>query len=184
MQPQPASPPCALPPAGWYCTLPAGHDGPCPTREDKNWYTDQPPRPTIVCLCGSTRFKAAFEEANLRETLDGKIVLMPGSFTHDDAVRQAEVNRAAGNTRPVSGDKEHVFGPEIAAALDELYRRKIDLADEVLVLNVGGYLGSSTRAELEYAAEQGKRIYYLEKPRRLRDDYSDNDDLWQEHGRH
>lgn len=114
-------------------------------REEKDWCTTKPTRPTIVCLCGSTRFRAAFEQANLEETLAGKIVLMPGSFTHAE--------QAGG-----LGDKEVFFGPEVAAQLDELYRRKIDLADEILVLNVGGYIGDSTAGEIEYAHNQRKTI--------------------------
>lgn len=108
--------------------------------------TEQPnqdkPRPTIVCLCGSTRFSEEFHQANLSETLDGKIVLTIGcDFKSDDAL----------GLEPA--DKQR---------LDELHLRKIDLADEVLILNVGGYIGSSTRRELDYAIAQGKRIRLLE----------------------
>lgn len=98
--------------------------------------------PTIVCLCGSTRFGDAFREANLQETLAGKIVLSIGcDFKSDQALGLTEK------------DKER---------LDELHLRKIDLADEVLVLNVNGYIGISTRHEIEYAEQQGKQIRYLE----------------------
>jgi hypothetical protein len=131
-------------------------------REEKEWYTRKPARPTIVCLCGSTRFRDAFEEANLEETLAGKIVLQPGHYTHAAAENQGAVNRAAGNSRPVPGDKEIWFGPEVAQQLEELCRRKIDLADEVLVLNVGGYVGSSTAAEVAYAQSLGKQVRWLE----------------------
>lgn len=72
-------------------------------------------RPTIVCLCGSTRFSKAFQESNLRETLAGRIVLTIGcDVKSDDALG---------------------LGPEVKAQLDELHLRKIDLADEILVLN-------------------------------------------------
>ena len=99
-------------------------------------------KPIIVCLCGSTRFSEAFHEANLRETLAGKIVLSIGcDFKSDDAL---------GLT---SEDKER---------LDALHLRKIDLADEVLILNVGGYIGQSTMNELLYAQEHRKRIRFLE----------------------
>lgn len=105
-------------------------------------------RPTIVCLCGSTRFSEAFTDANLRETLDGKIVLTIGCNLRSD--------------QEIFG---HLPEEEIAAIkvrLDELHKRKIDLADEVLILNVGGYIGSSTRSELDYAIAHGKTIRYLE----------------------
>lgn len=98
--------------------------------------------PTIVCLCGSTRFSEAYQEVNLRETLRGRIVLTVGcDFKSDSALG-------------LSADDK--------SRLDELHKRKIDLADEVFVLNVGGYIGDSTRSEIAYAHEQGKPVRYLE----------------------
>jgi hypothetical protein len=120
-------------------------------REEKDWHTSKPARPVIVCLCGSTRFRAAFEEANLRETLAGRIVLMPGHYTHAEQGAQG------------FGHKEEFFGLDVARQLEELYLRKIDLADEVLILNVGGYVGASTRAEVAYAKSQGKVVRWLEE---------------------
>ncbi|MGE0412000.1 MAG: hypothetical protein AB7I98_03990 [Verrucomicrobiales bacterium] len=104
-----------------------------------------PSFPTVVCLCGSTRFAEAFREANLRETLAGKIVLSVGCDTKSDAdlIALGELT------------------PEKKAELDELHKRKIDLAEEILVLNVGGYIGDSTRSELAYAQAGGKRIRWL-----------------------
>jgi len=100
-------------------------------------------RPKIICLCGSTRFYEAFRKANLEETLAERIVLSIGcDFKSDD------------NLGLTSLDK---------ARMDELHKHKIDLADEVLILNVGGYIGESTRSELEYARKRGKRIRFLEK---------------------
>lgn len=105
-------------------------------------------KPIIVCLCGSTKFKEAFDEANYNETMAGKIVLSVGFFMH-----------ATGNRHG-----EHVgCTPKQKIALDELHKRKIDLADEVLILNVGGYIGDSTRSELEYAQQHGKTIRYLDQ---------------------
>lgn len=99
-------------------------------------------RPTVVCLCGSTRFSEAFREANLRETLAGKIVLSIGCVWHsDDALELTEA------------DKE---------MLDKLHLKKIDMSDEVLILNVGGYIGTSTANELAYARRHNKRIRFLE----------------------
>jgi len=102
----------------------------------------QPERPVIVCLCGSGRFLDAFERAELEETLAGKIVLTIGCNPFDVA-RSPEL-------------KKH------KPLLDELHLRKIDLADEVLILNVGGYIGESTGNELAYARKKGKRIRFLE----------------------
>jgi hypothetical protein len=105
-------------------------------------------RPIIVCLCGSTRFKEAFDEANYQLTMKGKIVLSVGFFMH------ASGNRHGNSIGCTPAEK---------IALDELHKSKIDLADEILVLNVNGYIGESTRSEINYAKMKGKRIYFLEK---------------------
>ena len=104
--------------------------------------------PTIVCLCGSTRFVKEFNDANLRETLKGKIVLSIGCNLRSD--------------QEIFGHLSEGDVALIKDRLDELHKRKIDLADEVLILNVGGYIGSSTRSELDYAIEHGKTIRYWE----------------------
>ena len=104
-------------------------------------------RPTVVCLCGSTRFRQQFEHTMMRETLDDKIVLTVGMFGHDDYPPGAAQEVA------VSGTKE---------MLDDLHKRKIDLADEILVINVGGYIGESTKSEIDYAIRTGKKVRYLE----------------------
>lgn len=103
-------------------------------------------QPTIICLCGSTRFWRTFQEISLRETRAGKIVLSIGAATGSDAEHLA-------NGTITIADKQ-IF--------DELHKRKIDLADEVLVLNVGGYIGDSTRSEIEYAIQTGVPVFYLE----------------------
>ena len=98
-------------------------------------------RPIIVCLCGSTRFTAAFQLANLHETLAGKIVLSVGcDFKSDDALNLTKADKAR---------------------MDELHLRKIDLADEVLILDVEHYIGSSTARELAYAVSHHKRVRFL-----------------------
>jgi len=101
-------------------------------------------KPKIVCLCGSTKFKQEFLDANFRETMKGNIVLSVGWFSHTD---------------------KKIFFPtkEEKLMLDELHKRKIDLSDEVLILNVGGYIGESTKGELDYAKEHSKEIRFLEK---------------------
>lgn len=105
-------------------------------------------RPTVVCLCGSTRFSRAFKDANLKETLDGKIVLTIGCDMRSD--------------HDIFGDLSPTEFANVKAQLDELHLRKIDMADEVLILNVNGYIGESTRRELNYATSLGKRIRFLE----------------------
>lgn len=93
----------------------------------------------IVCLCGSTRFREAFEKANRDETAAGNIVLSVGWFTHENPVTE-----------------------NIKADLDRLHKDKIDIADEVLILNVKGYVGSSTLSEILHAFETKKTIRFLE----------------------
>lgn len=98
-------------------------------------------KPIIVCLCGSTRFKEAFEAASKSETMSGKIVLSVGLFGHIEGL--------------------DMDGP-VKKMLDELHLRKIDLADEVLILNVDNYIGESTKRELEYSRNNNKVIRFLE----------------------
>ena len=104
-------------------------------------------KPKIVCLCGSTRFYDIFQEQNYLLTMQGIIVLSVGFFVHSEAVAH---NQNVGCTAA-----QKVF-------LDELHKRKIDLADEILVLNVRGYIGESTRSEIDYATTHGKPVKYLE----------------------
>ena len=107
------------------------------------------PRPRIVCLCGSTRFYREFQKANYDETMAGRIVLSVGFFMHSAQDAHGE---------------QWGCTPEQKVALDVLHKQKIDLADEVLILNVGGYVGESTRSELEHAVAQGKTVRWLETP--------------------
>lgn len=96
----------------------------------------------VITLCGSTRFKEQFLEAQKRLTLEGNIVISVGLFGH-------------------SGDEE-VWTPGTKEMLDNMHKRKIDMADAIFVINVGGYIGSSTRSEIEYAKAYGKEVLYLE----------------------
>ena len=96
----------------------------------------------VITLCGSTRFKDEYLAAKKRLTLEGNIVISVGLFGH-------------------SGDDE-VWTEGTKAMLDDMHLRKIDMADEIFVINVGGSIGESTRREIAYAAECGKIIRYLE----------------------
>lgn len=106
------------------------------------------PRPTVTVLCGSTRFYDEFQQANYDLTMAGHIVLSVGFYPHAKAQH--------GHGEGVGHDSTE------KVALDELHKRKIDLADEVYVLNVDGYIGESTRSEIEHAEQIGKPIRYLE----------------------
>ena len=100
----------------------------------------------VITLCGSTRFKEAFLEAQKRLTLEGNIVISVGLFGH-------------------SGD-DVVWTEGVKDMLDRQHLAKIDLADEIFVINVGGYIGDSTRREIAYAEFKGKTISYLEDCRK------------------
>jgi len=95
----------------------------------------------IITLCGSTKFKDEFVAQQKRLTLEGNIVISVGLFGH-------------------SGDDE-VWTESTKQMLDDMHKRKIDLADEIFVINPGGYIGASTRSEIEYASQTGKAIRYL-----------------------
>ncbi|MCR5448983.1 MAG: hypothetical protein K6F23_06255 [Solobacterium sp.] len=103
----------------------------------------------VITLCGSTRFKDAFMEAQKRLTLDGNIVISVGLFGHSGDAEVWE-NMDEGT---LTKTKE---------MLDDMHKRKIDLSDGIYVINVGGYIGESTRSEIEYAQMTGKSIQYLE----------------------
>ena len=98
------------------------------------------PRPRIVALCGSTRFRDEFAAANRHLTRQGVIVVAPGVFAH------------AGD--PLTDEEKTL--------LDGLHKRKIDLADEIAVVSdETGYHGDSTRSEIAYAEKQGKPVHHL-----------------------
>ena len=103
----------------------------------------------VVTLCGSTRFKEEFLTVQKRLTLKGKIVLSVGLFGH------------SGDEEVWDGMDEGTLG-KTKAMLDDMHKRKIDMADSISVINVGGYIGESTRSEIEYAKEHGKGVEYLE----------------------
>ena len=102
----------------------------------------------VITLCGSTRFKDEFLEAQKRLTLAGCIVISVGLFGH-------------------SGDSEVWDGMDEGEAsktklmLDDMHKRKIDMADEIFVIDVDGYIGESTRSEIDYALAHGKPVRYL-----------------------
>ena len=96
----------------------------------------------VITLCGSTRFKDQFLEAQKRLTLAGNIVISVGLFGH-------------------SGDDE-VWTEGTKEMLDDMHKRKIDMADRIYVINVNGYIGSSPRSEIEYAKKKGKQVLFLE----------------------
>ena len=96
----------------------------------------------IITLCGSIKFKTEFMKMQEKLTLDGNIVFIPNFF---NTITKDEINS------------------ETKKMLDEMHRQKIDMSDEIFVINVQGYIGESTKSEIEYARRNRKRISYLEK---------------------
>lgn len=94
----------------------------------------------VITLCGSTRFKEDFERVNRELTLLGNIVISVGCFGH------------AGDT----------FTEEQKVMLDDIHKRKIDMADAIYVINKDGYIGESTRSEIKYAIAHGKQVILME----------------------
>lgn len=103
----------------------------------------------VVTLCGSTKFKEQFMEAQKKLTLKGYIVISVGLFGH------------AGDSE-VWGNMDEGTLTKTKEMLDDMHKRKIDMADEIFVINVGGYIGESTKSEIEYARKTGKTVNYLE----------------------
>ena len=97
----------------------------------------------VICLCGSTRFKDEFLEAQKIATLKGCIVLSVGLFGH-------------------SGDNE-VWDGNTKQMLDDLHKAKLLLADGIYVINKNGYIGESTKSEIEFAKKNNKPIKYFEE---------------------
>ena len=103
----------------------------------------------VITLCGSTRFKDEFMKAQKDLTLAGNIVVSVGLFGHsgDNEVWENMDEGTLTKTKEM---------------LDDMHKRKIDMADEIYVINVGSYIGSSTKSEIEYAKTTGKAVRYLE----------------------
>jgi hypothetical protein len=103
----------------------------------------------VITLCGSTRFKDEFMKVQKELTLKGNIVISVGLFGHsgDNEVWENMDEGTLTKTKKM---------------LDDMHKRKIDMADEIYVINVGGYIGNSTKSEIEYAIKNGKKVNYLE----------------------
>jgi len=94
----------------------------------------------VITLCGSIKFKNEFIETQKELTLKGNIVISVGLFGHSD----------------------DIFTEEEKIMLDDMHKRKIDMADEIFVINVDGYIGNSTKSEIEYAISHNKNVRFLE----------------------
>ena len=103
----------------------------------------------VITLCGSTKFKDEFIKTQKELTLKGNIVISVGLFGHsgDNEVWKSMDEGTLTKTKEM---------------LDDMHKRKIDMADEIFVINVNGYIGESTKSEIEYAKKTGKKVNYLE----------------------
>lgn len=102
----------------------------------------------VITLCGSTRFKEQFLREQKRLTLEGNIVISVGLFGHS-------------GDREVWEDMDEGALTKTKEMLDDMHKRKIDMADEIFVINVDGYIGESTKSEIAYAKNIGKSVRYL-----------------------
>jgi len=94
----------------------------------------------VITLCGSTKFKDEFYQAQKKLTLQGNIVISVGCFGHSD--------------------NNEIFDENTKLMLDDMHKRKIDMADEIVVINKNDYIGPSTKSEIEYAKKTGKPVNY------------------------
>jgi len=95
----------------------------------------------VITLCGSVKFKDEFLVVQKKLSLEGNIVLSVGFFDFN---------------------KDDILTDEIKQMLGDMHKRKIDMADEIYVINKDGYIGESTKSEIEYAIKTGKKVNYLE----------------------
>jgi len=103
----------------------------------------------VITLCGSTKFKDEFMRVQKELTLKGNIVISVGLFGHsgDNEVWENMDEGTLTKTKEM---------------LDDMHKRKIDMADEIFVINVNGYIGESTKSEIEYAIKNNKKVEFLE----------------------
>lgn len=95
----------------------------------------------VITLCGSTKFKDDFLREQKRLSLEGNIVITLGCFGHSEG---------------------EVWTEETKKLLDDMHKCKIDMADEIFVINKNGYIGESTKSEIEYAKKHGKKVNFME----------------------
>ena len=104
----------------------------------------------VITLCGSTRFKDAFMEAQKKLTLDGNIVISVGLFGH------------SGDNEVWENMDEGTL-TKTKLMLDDMHKRRIDMSDDIFVINKDGYIGESTRNEIEYAILTNKKVEFMEE---------------------
>ena len=106
---------------------------------EENQFVNRPYK--IITLCGSTKFKDLFLQKQQELTLENNIVIIPGVFAHSDNI-------------PITDEQKE--------ELDKIHKQKISMSDAIYVINKDGYIGDSTKSEIEFAKKHHKEIYYLE----------------------
>lgn len=106
----------------------------------------------VITLCGSTKFKEDFIKAQEQLTLQGKIVISVGLFSHADNKYIDEINE------------------DVKEMLVNIHLKKIDMSDSIMIIDTDDYIGESTRKEIEYAKSKGKFIYFYSHPEIYYDD--------------
>lgn len=93
----------------------------------------------IITVCGSYKFKKEMVEITEKMTLKGNCVLTPNELTHTD---------------------KDAYTKDEILMIDKMHKEKIKISDAILVVNVNGYIGNSTKSEIEYAKSLNKEIIY------------------------
>ncbi|MEU4623540.1 hypothetical protein AB0G04_26645 [Actinoplanes sp. NPDC023801] len=106
----------------------------------------------VITLCGSTRFEAEFAEVSQRLTMEGCVVISLGMFSLPE----------------LPGYDWTVDRSDLKGRIGAVHRQKIRMADEVYIVDPGGYVGESTRREIDYAESLGKPVRYLSRERPTR----------------
>lgn len=110
----------------------------------KNNYSSTP---EVITLCGSTRFEELFTLLNEKLTLDRFVVFTLGLFGQEKGQDKGK----------------RIITERMKQDLDYVHKRKIFLSDAILIINPDGYIGESTRSEIQFAEALQKRIIYLER---------------------
>ena len=94
---------------------------------------------TVITVCGSYKFKKEMNEITEKMALKGNCMLTPIELTKPN---------------------KEAYTKEEALMIDKMHKEKIKLSNTILVVNVGGYIGNSTKSEIEYAKSLNKEVLY------------------------
>lgn len=98
------------------------------------------PQQEYITLCGSTKFKAVFEEINKLLTLNGNVVYSLAVFAHADNI---------------------ILNEDEIETLHNVHKCKILKSDAIFVIDVDGYIGENTKKEIDFAEAHDMIIHYF-----------------------